>query len=37
MTGVLACMRDSELPVRMEAAVALRAMLKDATGIYLYA
>ena len=32
MTGILTCMRDPEMPVRLEAAVALRALLKDPNG-----
>ena len=32
MHGILACLRDRDLPVRLEAAVALRAMLKDKSG-----
>ena len=33
MNGILACLRDPELPVRLEAAVALRSMLKDKSGL----
>jgi hypothetical protein len=34
MTGILTGLRDSEMPVRLESAVAMRTMLKDKTGIF---
>ena len=30
--GITACLRDTEMPVRLEAAIGLQAMLKDKTG-----
>ena len=33
VNGVLSCLKDTEMPVRLEAAITLKAILKDQNGL----